>query len=311
MSILDQPASDSHIISCYYRYFNAKSLNNKLSTLHSLLEGVLLDHSFNMMYVNETWLCPDCPNSLLLNGNYYSIIRHDRNDSHGGGVCLFCNYSINCIQVTLPSHLSYLELLCVNLFYYNHKQRFILVYCLPTISCAYINDLRTFLDLLCDIDYVYTIVGNFNMPDILWSDLSTYPARLSSFGNFGINNGLHQLVYNPIRSENILDLLLTNDNLAFINVTVLAPFSTLDQSSISWYTWFPAVTKPINLTDLSISSFNFAKANYEGRSSYLLTLDWVQIFFSINPINVESLWLICKQILFNAINTCFDQTNSY
>ena len=176
----------------------------------------------------------------------------------------------------------------MNLFYYNHKQRFILVYCPPTVSCAYINDLSTCLDLSCDIDYVYTIVGDFNMLDILWSDLSTYPARLSSFVNFVINNNLHQLVCNPTWSENILALLLTNDNLAVINVTVLAPFSTSDHSSISWYTWFAAVSKPTNSNDPNISSFNFTKANYEGLNSYLLTLDWVQIFSSLNPMDVES-----------------------
>ena len=141
------------------------------------------------------------------------------------------------------------------------------------------------------------------MLEILWSDLSTYPARLSSFANFVINNGLHQLVFNPTRGENTIDLFLTNDNLAVINVTVLAPFSTSGHSSISLYTWFHAVSKPINLTDPSIPSFNFAKANYAGLSSYLFTQEWVQIFSFINPMNVEFLWLIFKQILFDAIST--------
>ena len=76
-------------------------------------------------------------------------------------------------------------------------------------------------------------MGDFNIPGILWSDLSKYPARLSSFGNFVINNGLHQLVCNPTRGKNILDLLLNNDNLAIINVAVLTPFSTIYHSSIS------------------------------------------------------------------------------
>ena len=75
------------------------------------------------------------------------------------------------------------------------------------------------------------------MPDILWSDLSTSPARLFSFFYFVMNNGLHQMVRNPTRDENILDILLTNENLAVINVTVLAPFSTSDHSSFSWYAW--------------------------------------------------------------------------
>ena len=76
------------------------------------------------------------------------------------------------------------------------------------------------------------------------------------------------------RTKNIL-----RDVTLVINVTVLASFSTGDHSSIFWYTWFTAVSKPINLTDPSISSFNFAKVKYEDLSSYLLTLDWVQIFF--------------------------------
>ena len=59
----------------------------------------------------------------------------------------------------------------------------------------------------------------------------------SLFFYFVMNNGLHQMVRNPTRDENILDILLTNENLAVINVTVLAPFSTSNHSSFSWYAW--------------------------------------------------------------------------
>ena len=37
--------------------------------------------------------------------------------------------------------------------------------------------------MLCDIDYVCSIIGDFNMSDIVWNDLSIQSAKCAAFIN--------------------------------------------------------------------------------------------------------------------------------
>jgi hypothetical protein len=51
-------------MSCFY--FNARSLNNKLSVLKCLLQGTLMNCSFDLVFVCESWLSVDVPTQCLL-----------------------------------------------------------------------------------------------------------------------------------------------------------------------------------------------------------------------------------------------------
>lgn len=65
-------------------------------------------------------------------------------------------------------------------------------------------NLCTCLDILCDIDYVFTLVEDLNIATITRSDLSVQKARTNCFYNFVINNGLLQFVCEPTRGNNAL-----------------------------------------------------------------------------------------------------------
>ncbi len=93
---------------------------------------------FDIVFVCETWLSTECPNSLFVNNSSYSVIRGDRVSGVGGGVCVFYNNTVNCVKVTFPDKYSHIELLCTDVCYGDVKQRFILCYNPPGVDAAYI-----------------------------------------------------------------------------------------------------------------------------------------------------------------------------
>jgi hypothetical protein len=92
-----------------------------------------MNQRFNLIFVCESWLTSDYPSSFLVNSCSYSVIRCDRRFGSGGGVCLFYDDTVNCVQIGIPEQFVNLELLCVDVFVGLSKQRFILCYNPPQV----------------------------------------------------------------------------------------------------------------------------------------------------------------------------------
>ena len=67
------------------------------------------------------------------------------------------------------------------------------------------------------------ILGDFNMPDICWSTLTGTSTASNSFCDLLFELNLSQLVKEPTHCKgNILDLVITNDNL-ITDLSIAAP----------------------------------------------------------------------------------------
>jgi hypothetical protein len=95
-----------NVINC--TFFNARSLCNRLPDLYSLLDGSLFNNiKFNLLFVCKTWLTDNITSGLsLYNSSDYVLIRHDRADGVGGGVCVFIDTSLHYSVVSLPAEFS-------------------------------------------------------------------------------------------------------------------------------------------------------------------------------------------------------------
>ena len=285
--------------------FNARSVNNKLPVLHSLLQGALFDLCYNLIFITETWLDSTCNDSMLVNNNAYSVIRHDRVSSLGGGVCVIYDNSLCCTQVVLPPKYIHLEVLCVDVTLKCDVQRFILCYNPPSYTAESMADLCACLAILCDVDYVCTVVGDFNLPMVNWLDLSVQPAKCADFINFVIDYGLSQLVREPTRGLNILDLILCNDSCAVLDLQYLNPFSTSDHLCLSWRSWFANAHSGADADasrNCDSEQFDFRAAVFGNLNAFLSAVDWVHVFASYHPMDVEALWHAFTSILFDAFN---------
>ena len=169
----------------------------------------------------------------------------------------------------------------------------------PNYDLQQTRDLIECLNVLCDIDHVVTICGDFNFREIDWAqiiDISTLLLCASEFASFVVNNGFTQLIKQPTRKNKILDLLMVNDAEAIYDVTVLQPFSTSDHCALSWRTWFPQVAQVVG-----DSGYDFKRANYAILSNYFQNIDWLQLFTRVPQNDVEGIWQIFKSIVIQAI----------
>ena len=226
---------------------------------------------------------------MLINNIPYSIIRCDPSVGVGGGVCLFYDNTVSCIKVSVPNKFSHLELLYVDVLISRVKQHFILRYNPPGFTSEVLNDLCGCLEVLCDIDYVSSIIDGFNMPDIVWNNLGIQPTKCAAFINFVLNNGVQQLVNAPTRDNNILNLILCNDNFAVTGIVHLPPFSTSDHSYLAWQNWFLKANNKNDTEHIAnYSSFNFAKADYDKLRNYFSDVDWLIVFAAYDPMTLSN-----------------------
>ena len=89
------------------KLFNARSLCNKLTTLYMLLNSA----KYDIIFVTETWLHSDFPDSLLL-PNY--VFRKVRGGGYGG-VAIFVKNSLKAVFVDLDPVFLSLECIVLDL----------------------------------------------------------------------------------------------------------------------------------------------------------------------------------------------------
>lgn len=110
---------------------------------------------YDIIFFTETWLHDDVPNSLLVAGAPYQLLRNDRL-GRGGGVCVFINNSYSFSQVSIPAQYGSIEICAFDLLYNSQKCRFICVYRSPTYDTFdHVNLLCQCLHFLCDINYPF------------------------------------------------------------------------------------------------------------------------------------------------------------
>mgnify|MGYP003471331380 FL=1 len=78
------------------------------------------------------------------------------------------------------------------------------------------------------------IVGDWNCPNIDW-ELMMPPSEQCQklLYDFVVFNGMRQFVHEPTRKDNILDLVLTDDDMSISNITVSPPFGNSDQNTVN------------------------------------------------------------------------------
>ena len=255
---------------------------------------------YDLIFICETWLTEHISDDMLLYDNNYNVCRNDRsNNIRDGDVRAFLSKKLIYFHVQLPQQYLHLEVLCIDILCNNYKHRFIRFYRPPSYDAKLTCDLINCLNFLCNVNFIVTICGDFNFTNIDWTadiDISTTSLRAVDFAHFIVHNGLSQLIKELTLASNFLDLLLVSDPLAVYNVSVGSPFSTSDHCVIMWNTWFPLMQ-----SNLSFTSHDFKRADFNMISQFLGSIDWVNLFISVSPNDVNGLWLIFKSIIMQAI----------
>ena len=146
------------------------------------------------------------------------------------------------------------------------------------------------LSELSTVDGASVIVGDLNCSDIDWYNLcSPSDGVYDTLLNFTVQQGYSQLVTEPTRDNNILDLLLTNEPISICDVSVQQPFSTSDHCQVC----FKVFAEQLSNEEKNSNGDSYFRcwdaADYESMSVYLSTVNWDRLF-SYN-LTVDSMWL--------------------
>ena len=225
-------------------------------------DGSLHNAVYDLIFVCETWLSSEISDGLLLYKYAYNLSCCDRSgNQRDGGVCIFVKQGLKYVIIPILQEFAELKILCVDIIFSLYKQHFIVLYKPPFYNCNLTSKLLDCLERLCDVECAVTACDDFNFGHI---DLTNefividLPMHEATFAAFITNNGLTQLVKEPTRNENILDLLLVDDPFAFYNVAEIPPFCTSDHNAVTWHASFP-----FDFPDVCTpSSFDFKHAKY-------------------------------------------------
>jgi hypothetical protein len=208
---------------------NFGSIKNKVADL-----AVCLDiNNPDIIIGTETWLRPAVKSEELLPSDKYTIVRKDRKDSYGGVLIAYKNDLIgvhrldldtNCEIVWIQIKLVGCKSLTIGAFYRTPDEK----------DPKYMDELRNSLNKIKgnQNDNIW-IGGDFNFGDILWDTQTIRPgSNVKKFCQqmIDLTNDFNfeQLVKEPTREDNILDIFLTNNPTLVVKSSVIPGLSDHD-----------------------------------------------------------------------------------
>ena len=281
--------SKSNNISCYL--YNARSIMNKRDDLSALLTA----HCPDVVAITETFLEDEIGDVEIIENSPYTAFRHDRN-RHGGGVMILVR---NTICATRRADLENdTELLWIEISHTTGQLVLGVFYRPPNSDREYLTSLQNSLALIPDAQNII-LCGDFNLPNINWEVNSpTSPSPLASLlCDISSNSSLQQLVVDPTRGNNTLDLVFTNTQNRINNVQVIDGIAGSDHDGVS----FDVSLKLQSAAVLSRYLFNFKRADFNQFRETLSTVPWDCCFLECS---IERAWTNFKDLLFAAADQC-------
>ena len=127
------------------------------------------------------------------------------------------------------------EIITCAVLHNNTKLILSCVYLAPNLEIDMFDKALATLSRTLQSEGTHVVIGDFNLPRIDWSLMtSSSDVKSTTFLDMCLNSGLTQLVEEPTRYKNILDLVLANNEKCISELEVIEPFSTSDHDSISF-----------------------------------------------------------------------------
>lgn len=234
---------------------------------------------------------PDiCDNEILPDNNLYKIYRNDRIDRRGGGVLVAIKKTLQsyCIDNT-----SSLEIVWAA---FPMSSGTILIgacYRAPASDNSFLNSLRDSVSEalhLCPANHVY-LFGDFNFMLIDWEHMSSSCHASLELINLTLDFNLFQIIKEPTRALNILDLVFTNVPDTVVSLSNVDGFS--DHNLIQLTLNIP---KPVpGTTKKQIRDYN--RANYDEINSELEHFFHEVLLPSFNFRSVNDNWVLYRDKL--------------
>jgi len=185
--------------------------------------------------------------------------------------------------------------------------------------------LKNSLNELIHVPHTTFICGDFNLPNINWLTNNVMSDDVhNNFFDFISSHGMTQFVHRPTRhsssgTDNVLDLIFSNDPLSVIITNVGHPLGTSDHATIEFNICLPSNTNNAcnyntnnNVSTSSTSDaytlkdtidllvYDWSAADYGSMNEHLANVDWHQLF-GYSP-DTETIWANFKSIIWPIID---------
>jgi len=105
--------------------------------------------------------------SLLDPESLFTVLRKDRTESKGGGMCVLVRKPIRAISIDVGMEFDDLEMICFDLIVTGDRVRFFAMYRPPgydSYACTYMQSLLNCLTRFESTNYSNVILGDLNLP---------------------------------------------------------------------------------------------------------------------------------------------------
>ena len=269
------------------------------------LQDLIKTHNLDLIFLTETWLDSKVDDSHF-NLRNFQIFRSDRTAKKGGGVAIIIKDVFPAVRIEsiVPDGALH-DLVCVDLHTNNQHYRLICVYRPPGDADSGRCDsllLINRLNKLLTRSRITFLLGDFNLPLVNWKNM-TYPSDgiHDCLLSFCQQHSLDQLVSEPTRYDNILDLLFVSDPHVVTNYIITPPLSTGDHNVVLFSTVGLVSADNHEIVRESISIALWNEDAISTAEQFLYSFDWSSIFvYSISP---EEIWQGFKNVLLHCVST--------
>jgi hypothetical protein len=286
---------------------NARSLKNKFDDFQA---EVIEQHSPDVIFVTETWLGSNIPDSLIDYESKYNVFRKDRNTKQGG-VLVMVRRNFRSVALEHPDFAK-LDLIAVRSRMFGKDVLLVCFYRSSVQDVQVLKPLQNAIDYLLNKNLPLFLCGDFNLPGIRWNCspptvFRTY--KQDEFFELFNSRGLFQHVVNNTRGNNILDLVFTNEKYSVTDLAVQPPLSgKADHDSVFFNLNIQG--KPEAETKYN---FNWKRADITAINLELELMNW-PIFFA-DCQTCDSMWVkfssFCRNLIQKyvpVIPTCNNRT---
>ena len=249
-------------------YVNSRSLMNKID----IVRGIACTEDLDIIGITETWLDTKEKHFLPeVEIDGYTLFHKDRVDRRGGGVALYVRNTLHSYINNRIKTESNTESLWVDIHIGGNKKIVVgIIYRPPNLSEEVSTSIIQELERAARYNNIY-IMGDFNYGGIDWENM-TSDRSSEEFLNTVQDSFYKQLVREPTRQGNILDLVLTNNETQVSQVEIGPRFDVSDHHEIRF-----KIVGERKVDENTTLVPDFRKANYEGLRQHLQRIDWVNI----------------------------------
>lgn len=267
-------------------------------------QDLVYGDDIDIICVNETWLDKNISNFELLKDDY-TIYRKDRISGRAGGVLIVVkNNSFTSVKQYFPaaSHgIDHLEIVSAELrTTHDQKVLFCSYYRPPNTGSDWVDIFNAYLDQVCDQFDKVVISDDFNMSHISWNNAGeTSNTNSHPFIDTLNDNFLTQINNTPTRSNNILDLIITNipEHVTITDVESAESAAIFTDHCVIHYEFNEFVKVPTTKSERFV--YGYKVSNFEGLRS---SLSDINLTSCLDHANINDDWQCWKSTFLSVVS---------